>query len=102
MSQRKTIIVVLVSLTIGFMGGFALRPIIAPAPHTAPVSTSSPVDAALSEERSTQYFVAHIDEARQVVAGCRQGAVRGGECANAETAIITVESTERFKRFRER
>jgi hypothetical protein len=102
MSQRKTIIVVLVTLAIGFMGGFALRPIIAPAPHTPPVVISSPIDAAPGEARSTQYFVAHVDEARQVVAGCRQGAVRGDECANAETAITTVESAERFKRFRER
>lgn len=102
MSQRKTIIVVLVSLTIGFMGGFALRPIIAPGTDTPPVAISSPIDAAPSEARSTQYFVAHVDEARQVVAGCRQGDIRGDECANAETAIVTVESSERFKRFRER
>jgi hypothetical protein len=102
MSQRKTIIVLLVTLAIGVMGGFALRSIIAPATHTAPVATSSPIDAAPSEARSTQYFVAHVDEARQVVAECRQGAVRGDECANAETAITTVESAERFKRFRER
>jgi hypothetical protein len=50
--------------------------------------------------RSTQCFEANIVEARQVAAECRDGSIRGEECANAETAIITVESKERFKRFR--
>jgi hypothetical protein len=102
MAQGKIIVVMLVTLLIGFSGGFVLRPVIAPTPPTAPVANQSTISAAPIEARSTQYFVAHVDEARQVVAECRQGAVRGGECANAETAITTVESAERFKRFRER
>lgn len=99
MSQGKIIIVVLVALLVGFAGGFVLRPVIAPIQQTAPVAIPSPVAAAPSEARGTQYFVAHIDKARQVVAGCRDGSVRGGECATAEEAIIKVEAQERRKRF---
>ena len=98
MSQGKIIIVVLVTLLIGFAGGFVLRPVIAPT-QTAPVAIPSPIAAAPSEARGTQYFVAHIDEARQVVAGCQDGSVRGGECATAEEAIIKVDAQERRKRF---
>ncbi|MCP4562745.1 MAG: hypothetical protein GY873_21450 [Bosea sp.] len=99
MSQGKTIIIALVTLVIGFAGGFVLRPVIAPTQYTAPVAIPSLVAAALREARGTQYFVANIDEARQVVAGCRDGSVRGGECATAEEAIIKVEAQERRKRF---
>lgn len=99
MSQSKTIIIGLVTLLVGFAGGFVLRPVIAPTQQTAPVAIPSPVAAASSEARGTQYFVANIDEARQVVAGCRDGSVRGGECATAEEAIIKVEAQERRKRF---
>lgn len=99
MSQGKTIIIVLVTLVIGFTGGFVLRPVIVPPQCTAPVGIPSPVAAAPREARGTQYFVANMDEARQVVAGCRDGSVRGGECANAEEAIIKVEAQERRKRF---
>ncbi|MBN9554550.1 MAG: hypothetical protein J0H61_07740, partial [Alphaproteobacteria bacterium] len=49
--------------------------------------------------RGTQYFAANLDEARQIVAGCREGAVRGDECANAEQAVIEADSRDRFKRF---
>lgn len=99
MSQGKTIIIVLVTLLVGFAGGFVLRPVIAPTQQTALVAIPSPVAAVPSEARGTQYFVANIDEARQVVAGCRDGSVRGGECATAEEAIIKVEAQERRKRF---
>jgi hypothetical protein len=99
MSQRKTIIIVLVTLLVGFAGGFVLRPVIAPIQQTTPVAIPSPVAAGPSEARGTQYFMANIDEARQVVAGCRDGSVRGGECATAEEAIIKVEAQERRKRF---
>ncbi len=54
---------------------------------------------AQSEPRSTQYFDAHIDEARQIVGGCRDGSVRGEECDNAERAVKTVAAKERTKRF---
>lgn len=99
MWQGKTIIIVLVTLVIGFAGGFILRPVIAPTQQAgtiAAVSSAAPVP---SEARGTQYFVAHIDEARQVAAGCRDGSVRGGECATAEEAIIKVDAQERRKRF---
>lgn len=99
MSKGKTIIIVLVTLLVGFAGGFVLRPVIAPTQQTAPVAIPSPVAPASSEPRGTQYFVANIDEARQVVAGCRDGSVRGGECATAGEAIIKVEAQQRRKRF---
>ncbi len=99
MLQSKALIIVLVALVIGFAGGFVLRPIIAPAPQTVAATGPAPVAPTSAESRGTQYFVAHIDEARQVVAGCRDGSVRGGECANAEEAIIKVEAQERRKRF---
>lgn len=101
MSQRKTIIIVLVTLLVGFASGFALRPLIAPTQQPASVAIPSPIAAAPSEARGTQYFVTHIDEARQVVAGCRDGSVRGGECATAEEAIIKIDAHERRKRFLE-
>lgn len=99
MSQGRIIIIVLVTLTIGFAGGFILRPVMAPTQQTVPVAVPSPIAAAPSEVRGTQYFVAHIDEARQVAAGCQDGSVRGGECATAEEAIIKVDAQERRKRF---
>jgi hypothetical protein len=99
MLEGRTIIIVLVTLLVGFAGGLFLRPVIAPTQHTAPIAIPSPLAAAPSEARGTQYFVAHIDEARQVVAGCRDGSVRGGECATAEEAIIKVDAQERRKRF---
>lgn len=99
MSQGKTIIIVLVTLLAGFTGGFVLRPVIAPIQQTAPVAIPSPVAAVPSGARGTQYFVANINEARQVVKGCRDGSVRGGECATAQEAIIKVDAQERRKRF---
>ena len=99
MSQGKTIIVFIVTLAVGFAGGFILRPIIAPLPATVVASAPTPVSPASGEARGTQYFMAHLDEARQVVAGCRDGSVRGGECANAEEAIIKVDAQERRRRF---
>lgn len=82
MTQGKTFIIVLVTLVIGFGAGFTLRPIIAPA-----------------EPRGTQYFAANVDEARQIVAQCAEGSVRGDECANAEQAVTKAEGRERFKKF---
>ena len=99
MSQGKTIIVLIVTLGIGFAGGFILRPVIAPSATTVVASAPIPVSPASGEARGTQYFMAHLDEARQVVAGCRDGSVRGGECANAEEAIIKVDAQERRRRF---
>lgn len=99
MSQGKTIIAMLVILVIGFAGGFVLRPVISPTPNTVAVANPSLVAPVLSGPRGTQYFVAHIDEARQIAAGCRDGSVRGGECATADEAIIKVDAQERRKHF---
>lgn len=99
MGQGKTIIIVLVTLVMGFAGGFFLRPVIAPAQQAAIAATAPPAAPVSSEARGTQYFMANIDEARQVVAGCRDGSVRGGECATAEEAIIKVDAAERRRRF---
>lgn len=98
MSQAKVIVIALVTLIVGFTGGFVLRPILAP---SAPSETASAPPAApvLREARGTQYFMAHVEEARQIVAGCRNGSVRGGECANAEEAIIKVDAAERRRKF---
>jgi hypothetical protein len=52
--------------------------------------------------RSSEYFAAHLDEARQIVAGCRDGTVRGEECANAGLAVEEADAKERFRRFRGR
>lgn len=99
MLQGKTLIVVLVTLVVGFASGFILRPIIMPPPNKTVAIGLAPALAAAAQARGTQYFVANVDEARQVVAGCRAGSVRGGECANAEEAIIKVDAAERRKRF---
>lgn len=99
MTQGKTIIIALLTLVIGFAGGFVLRPVISPTQQTGAIVADTPSAPVSSEARGTQYFVAHIDEARRVVAGCRDGSVRGGECATAEEAIIKVDATERRKRF---
>lgn len=99
MSQGKTLIIVLVALVIGFAGGFVLRPIITPAQQSAATTHPALIAPTSTEARGTQYFVAHVDEAKQIVAGCRNGSVRGGECATAEEAIIKVDAQERRKRF---
>lgn len=93
MTQGKTLIIVLVTLIIGFGAGFVLRPVIVPVRETAVVADTA------AAPRSAQYFAAHIDEARQVVAGCRDGSVRGDECANAEQAVLEADGRERFKKF---
>ena len=70
--------------------------------HAFPVATAILVALAgctNQEPRSKQYFDAHIDEARQVVEGCRDGSVRGGECDNAELAVNRTDAKERAKRF---
>ncbi len=100
MLQGKTLIIVLVTLFVGFTGGFILRPVIMPPPANTAVAVGPALaPAAATQARGTQYFEANIDEARQVVAGCRDGSVRGGECATAEEAIIKVDAAERRKRF---
>lgn len=99
MTQGKTLIIVLVTLIIGFGAGFVLRPIIVPVDQTAIAADSSGAGAPLGEARGTQYFAAHLDEARQVVAQCAEGSVRGNECANAEQAVVEADARARHKRF---
>ena len=45
---------------------------------TAALAACSP------EPRSAAYFEAHREEAARIVAGCKTGAHRGGECVNAQ------------------
>lgn len=99
MTQGKTIILILVALVIGFGTGFVVRPIIVPAEQAAVVASPLPAVSASADPRGTQYFAAHLDEARQIVAQCAEGAVRGDECANAEQAVVEAEGRERFKKF---
>lgn len=99
MTQGKTLIIVLVTLIVGFAAGFVLRPAIIPVDRAPAPASPAPAASAPAEPRGTPYFVAHIDEARRVVAGCRDGSVRGGECATAEEAIIKVDAAERRRRF---
>ena len=99
MLQGREIVIALITLVIGFTGGFVLRPVIAPVQQTTAVAIPSPNAVAPREARGTRYFVAHIDEAHQVAAGCRDGSVRGGECATAEEAIIKVDAAERRRKF---
>jgi len=97
MTQGNTLIIVLVTLMIGFGAGFVLRPVIVPVNQPAAVS---PDPAAPSPEaRGTQYFATHLDEARQVVAQCADGSARGEECANAQAAVTEAEGRARFKKF---
>lgn len=97
MKNGRSTLVAIISLAVGFGGGFLLRPAILPVEPGVAITRSEAGPA--SDARGTQYFVAHIDEARRVVAGCRDGSVRGGECATAEEAIIKVDAQERRRRF---
>jgi hypothetical protein len=99
MMQGKTLIIMLVVLVVGFAVGFVLRPVIAPTQQTAAVANFAPVSSAAVEARSTQYFTAHPDEAREVVAACREGSLRGGECSNADAAVIRADAQARSKKF---
>lgn len=92
----KTLVIAMTALVIGFGSGFVARPLIVPVavPAVAVVSTDmSP------SPRGKQYFGNNLEEARQVVEQCRAGTVRGGECSNAETAVIEAEGKERFNSF---
>lgn len=53
-----------------------------------------------AEPRGTQYFEEHLDEARKIVADCRDGSVRGDECTNADLAVQQADAKERFRKFR--
>ena len=98
MIQGKSWIVVLIALVLGFGAGFALRPIVI-APNAPMAITAPPLQQVTAEPRGKPYFAAHLEEARQVVAGCTNGYVRGDECSNAEQAVVEAEGRDRFKRF---
>ena len=97
MTQGKTLIIVLVTLVIGFGAGFTLRPIIAPAGPSAAAISALAIPP--TEPRGTQYFAAHLDEARQILTGCADGSVRGEECFNAEMAVVEADGRARHKKF---
>ncbi len=99
MAQGKTLIIVLATLIVGFGAGFVLRPVIAPPEHAAIVAGPAPAAPAPAEPRGKQYFAAHLDEARQVMAQCAEGTVRGDECFNAEMAVTEADGRARHKRF---
>ncbi|GAA0740507.1 MULTISPECIES: hypothetical protein [Sphingomonas] len=88
------------ALIVGFGAGFALRPVLAPMAAPATVADTGRIAATSSAgARSQQYFAAHIEEARQVVAGCQSGSVRGDECFNAGQAVIEADGRARFNKF---
>ncbi|MFA7604776.1 MAG: hypothetical protein WCY29_17400 [Novosphingobium sp.] len=99
MAQGKTLIIVLVTLFVGFGAGFVLRPVIAPLGQAAIVVGPTPAAPAPAEPRGKQYFAAHLDEARQVLTQCAEGSVRGHECFNAEMAVTEADGRARHKRF---
>ncbi|MGL4291828.1 MAG: hypothetical protein ACRCVA_36080 [Phreatobacter sp.] len=99
MMQSKMLILVVLALVIGFAGGFVLRPLIMPPGMASAGNPASVIVSPPAAPRGMQYFAANLDEARQIVAGCQTGSVRGDECANAEQAIQAAEGRERFKRF---
>ncbi len=87
MKQGRSVVIIVVALAIGFAAGFMVRPVIGPAVGV------------VAAPRATQYFAANPDQAREIVAGCREGTVRGDECAHADEAIITAEARSRTKAF---
>ena len=99
MARGKTLAIVLVALIVGFGAGFALRPVIAPTSSTALPIDSVPGNSIPTSARGIQYFAAHLNEARRVVAECKDGSTRGDECANAQRAVTEAEGQDRFKKF---
>jgi len=99
MVQRKSVVISVVMLFAGFAIGFVLRPVIDPVTPTPTGIGSGLVPAAIAGPRGTQYFAANLDEARRIIVGCRDGSVRGDECALAEQAVETAEARANTKRF---
>jgi hypothetical protein len=97
--RGKAIIIALVALIVGFGAGFTLRPVIAPASQAVAAGEPAMAPPAETTPRVLQYFAAHLDEARKVVAGCQTGSVRGQECTNAGQAVTEAEGKERFNEF---
>ena len=61
MTRYRSLILLFVTLLIGFGAGFVLRPIIMPPSQTAIERNPSPPLAAPGTPRGTQYFEANID-----------------------------------------
>lgn len=95
----KTLFIAIAALAVGFGSGFVLRPVIIPFDTGAGVGRGLTVEQAVREARGTQYFEAHLDEARELLAQCAARTARGQECANAEVAIVKAEGKERFDTF---
>lgn len=58
------------------------------------------VAACQAEPRSASYFQTHPDEARRVVARCREGKHRGLECEHAQAGLAAVQADERMELFK--
>jgi len=69
MNRGKLVVVTITPLFIGFAARFVLRPVIYPMRMTVEAIRSPGLARPSNEARGTQYFVAHVDEAREVVAG---------------------------------
>lgn len=52
------------------------------------------------EPRSRSYFIAHEAEAARVVAACKSGAARGGECDNAEAGLVAAQADKDVQFFK--
>lgn len=82
MKQSQVIIIVIVALVIGFAGGFAVRPVLAPtAPSSAVAAPSAPPPSAAqpSEEEAT----AAVRRFRAGFQTYTQATLTLGECAGA-------------------
>ncbi|MFC0149969.1 hypothetical protein [Sphingobium scionense] len=75
------------------------RPVLIPVDSAPAASQGASLAAPAGEARGTQYFEAHLDEAREIVVQCAAGTVRGQECANAEIAIAEADGKARFDAF---
>lgn len=100
MAKSKLVIVMICIVLVALGTVLVVRPFNSPLSQGGASDSLVSSTTALAAPRGAQFFEANIVEARRVAAACREGAIRGDECASAETAIITVESKERFKRFR--
>lgn len=69
-------------------------------PRVVPLILLATLAACSPEPRSTDYFVAHPDEAARIVADCKTGAHRGQECVNATAGVAAAESAERMKLYK--
>lgn len=96
--HAKSLVIALVALVIGFGSGFVLRPVLLPGADTPPAAPAA-FGVRSSEPRGTQYFEANLDEARQIIAQCRDGTVRGTECANAGAAVAQSDGKANFDAF---